>query len=166
MKISDGNSSQVRPRVNWNRRWFLLHRNGMLLCYDSYSANQLMFEFDLQSLCVSHDDVIYPDAGSNKPWIISVLLRNQDGKRLLLETDCEECMEKWAQLILESLTHRSKHMQYVSTPPIAMKPLVIDIQLQKELNNQLIQRHSPLPISPKPTQNSQFVLDATAKSSG
>ena len=159
MKILDSNSSQMRPVVSWNRRWFRLYRNGMLVCFDDYSAHQLMFEFDLKSLCVSHDDVMYPDAGSGKPWIISVLLKNQDGRRLLLETDCEECMEKWARLILGSLTHKSKPIQRVNTPPVAKKPPDTRIKLHKETNNQIMRRQSPLPISPKPTQNSQFVND-------
>lgn len=164
MKVFDASSTQLKPRVSWNRRWFLLHSNGMLLCYDSYSANQVMFEFDLKSLCVSRDDVIYPESGSDKPWIICVLLRNQNGRRLLLETDCEECMERWAQLILESLTKQTSSTRRVFTPPIAKKPPVTGINLQKELNDQIMLRHSPLPISPKPTQKSQFVLNDASPS--
>ena len=100
VKILTGNSSQLTAHVEWSRRWLQLYSNGILKCYDSCYAEQLVFIYDLISLHVSADDLVYPDGG--KPWIISVGVKER-GEKLLLEADCEECMERWAELMTRSL---------------------------------------------------------------
>ena len=89
--------------VDWTRKWFQLSNTGILRCYNSCYADQLVFEVDLQSEHVSHDDVIYPASEYGKPWILSVM-RRERGEKLLLEADCEECMERWVQEIQISLS--------------------------------------------------------------
>ena len=104
MKIC--NTSQLTTHAEWNRRWIQLYNNGTLKCYDSCFANHLVFRHDLISLHVSADDLVYPDGVSGKPWIISVGLKER-GEKLLLEADCEECMERWAESMTQSLTTNS-----------------------------------------------------------
>ena len=92
----------------WTRRWFQLNKKGILRCYDSCYADHLVYEIDLQSEHVSHDDVMYPASEYGKPWILSVMRRGRE-EELLLEADCEECMERWAQFIQASLTDLSEN---------------------------------------------------------
>ena len=89
--------------ADWTRRWFLLNNTGILRCYDSCYADHLVYEIDLQSEHISHDDIIYPASEYGKPWILSVM-RKERGEKLLLEADCEECMERWTQFIQTSLS--------------------------------------------------------------
>ncbi|KAI6650668.1 hypothetical protein LOD99_7719 [Oopsacas minuta] len=103
MKMLSGNTEQQELNNDWERRWFQLHNTGVLKCYDSYNADQMVFRIDLKSIHVSRDDVIYPVSIPGKPWIVSVGMRERD-EEMLLEADCEECMERWAQLILKSLS--------------------------------------------------------------
>ena len=93
MRKLANSKSHLTPQVAWKRRWFVLYSDGTLKCYDTCYAKQLEF-----SLHVSADDLVYPDGMSGKPWIISVRAEER-GEKLLLEADCEECMERWAELM-------------------------------------------------------------------
>ena len=103
VKILTGNASQLTPHIEWNRRWLQLYSNGILKCYNNYNADQLVFRLDLISLHVSVNDLKYPDGVSGKPWIITVGIKER-GEKLLLEADCEECMERWAELMTQSVS--------------------------------------------------------------
>ena len=120
-------------KADWTRRWFQLHNTGILKCYDNCYADQLVFEIDLQSEHVSHDDVIYPASEYGKPWILSVMRRGRE-EELLLEADCEECMKKWAKFILiflstevgnvETLYYEPMDQISQARPKVPPKPLV------------------------------------------
>ncbi|KAI6650667.1 hypothetical protein LOD99_7718 [Oopsacas minuta] len=112
MKMLSGNTEQQELNNDWERRWFQLHNTGVLKCYDSYNADQMVFRIDLKSIHVSRDDVIYPVSIPGKPWIVSVGMRERD-EEMLLEADCEECMERWAQLILKSLSMEPNNVETV-----------------------------------------------------
>ncbi|KAI6655531.1 hypothetical protein LOD99_2030 [Oopsacas minuta] len=153
MKILQGNFSNIRPHVNWARRWFQLHKNGTLMCYDSFYADQLLFTFDFKSLKVSRRDVMYPDGGSGKPWIISVGIRDLE-ETILLEVDCEECMEKWAELILDSLTQNVSSPTRILKPP-ANKPTALKLPKMdpsnRNIHNTRPKYHTPATTA-KPSQ--------------
>ena len=88
------NTDPDDSRNQWNRRWFKLRTNAILFCFESYSGNLLM-TFDLKSLNVSQDEIKCPFNVTDKPFVISLKLREQD-QNVLLEADCEECMISWA----------------------------------------------------------------------
>ena len=125
VKILTGNSSQLTAHVKWSRRWLQLYSNSILKCYDSCYAEQLVFRYDLISLHVSADDLVYPDGVSGKPWIISVGIKER-GEKLLLEADCKECMERWAELMTRSLAaniiNESSDIRRDTKPPVKVKP--------------------------------------------
>ena len=121
------NTSQLTTHAEWNRRWIQLYNNGTLKCYDSCFANHLVFRHDLISLHVSADDLVYPDGVSGKPWIISVGLKER-GEKLLLEADCEECMERWAKLMTQFLNPNFKNetsaIRRATLPLVKAKPRI------------------------------------------
>ena len=126
-KVVSSKTKQQGLDTDWTRRWFRLHNSGILKCYDNCYADQLVFEVDLQSEHVSHDDVIYPASEYGKPWILSVM-RRERGEKLLLEADCEECIKKWTKFILTFLSTEVgnvNELKYESMKPISQeKPKV------------------------------------------
>ena len=133
MKIVSTNTKQRKLNADWTRRWFKLINTGILRCYDSCYADNLVYEIDLQSEHISHDDIIYPASEYGKPWILSVM-RRERGEKLLLEADCEECMKKWAKFIhiflstevgnVEKLYYESMDLNSRAKPKVPPKPLV------------------------------------------
>ena len=132
-KILTGNTSHPTPHIDWNRRWFELYRNGILKCYDSCYADHQVF-----SLHVSVNDLMYPYGMSGKPWIISVGMRER-GEKLLLEADCEECMERWAELMTQSVSTESsdirRDVKSPLKPIVSPKPKLQPFHFDQELSN-------------------------------